>query len=361
MIRTMQNATAATHGYETENLLTAKFDLALQNYSEAEGYAFYQQLIERIESLPGVQRASLAANVQLQQSGGGSLVVADNNLQFHSRSNIISPGYLDTMGIPLLQGRHITEQDAVQSPRVAVVSDAFADYAWPNANPIGRTFRVEDRGVFYPIEVIGVVKDTKGKDLFDNAPKMAYFPMAQKYDGRMTLHVRTATKPEVLLSAIQQEVRALDPKLPIYDIRTLEQYLSDALWKRGFLSALMGGFGLLALLLATLGLYSVLSYNVVQCTREIGIRMALGARINDVLLLVMGQGIKLIALGIALGLAGAFATTQGLKKFLFGVTATDPLTFILVSLLLASVALLACYLPARRAAKVDPMIALKYE
>jgi putative ABC transport system permease protein len=222
---------------------------------------------------------------------------------------------------------------------------------------------VKDHGDLYPIEVevIGVVRDVKGKEFFDNAPKMAYFPIAQKYYGRMTLHVRTATKPELLLSAIQQEVCALDPTLPIYDIRTLEQYLSDALWKRGFLSALMGGFGLLALLLTTIGLYSVLSYNVVQCTREIGVRMALGARINDVLWVVMGQGIKLIALGITLGLAGTFATTRVLKKFLFGVTATDPLTFILVSLLLASVALLACYLPARRAAKVDPMVALRHE
>jgi predicted permease len=138
LIRTLQNATGTTHGYVTENLLTAKFDLALQNYSEAEGQAFYQQLVERIESLPGVQRASLAASVPLQQSGSGGLVVADNNLEFHSRSNIISSGYLDTMGIPLLQGRLITEQDAVQSPRVGIVSEAFAGHAWPNANPIGR-------------------------------------------------------------------------------------------------------------------------------------------------------------------------------------------------------------------------------
>jgi putative ABC transport system permease protein len=188
-----------------------------------------------------------------------------------------------------------------------------------------------------------------------------FFPLAQKYNGKMTLHVRTAMKPELLISSVEQEIRVLDPRLPMYDIRTLEQYLSDALWNKRFLSSLIGGCGLLALVLANLGLYGVLSYNVVQRTQEIGIRMALGARTSDVLRVVIGQGIKLISIGITLGLAGAFATTQVLKSYLFGVTATDPLTFILISLLLASVALLACYLPARRATKVDPIVALKCE
>jgi putative ABC transport system permease protein len=275
--------------------------------------------------------------------------------------NIITPSYLDTMGIPLLRGRGINEHDIAQSRRVAIINETFASHAWPSDNPIGKIFNWEDPADHYPVEVVGVLRDVKGRNLTDPAPKTVFFPLAQKYNGMMTLHVRTAMKPELLISSVQQEIRALDPKLPMYDIRTLEQYLSDALWNKRFLSSLIGGCGLLALVLATLGLYGVLSYNVVQRTQEIGIRMALGARTNNVLREVIGQGIKLISIGIALGLAGTFATTRVLKGFLYGVTATDPLTFILISLLLASVALLACYLPARRATKVDPMVALKCE
>jgi putative ABC transport system permease protein len=360
-IRTLQNVQALSLGFTTENLLTAKVDLSLQNYSEAQGYQFYKQLIERIKGLPGVQGASLAAIVPLQRKGIGGSVVVNKQPQFYSSLNIITPGYLDTMGIQLLLGRGINEHDVVQSPRVAIINETFARNAWPSDNPIGKIFNWKDRAGDYPVEVVGVVRDVKGRNLTEPTPNTVFFPLAQKYNGMMTLHVRTPMKPELLISSVQQEIRVLDPKLPMYDIQTLEQYLSDALWKKRFLSSLIGGCGLLALVLANLGLYGILSYNVVQRTQEIGIRMALGARTNDVLREVIGQGIKLISIGITLGLVGTFATTQVLKSFLFGVTATDPLTFILISLLLASVALLACYLPARRATKVDPMVALKCE
>src|SRR6266540_167171 len=360
-IRALHNVQALSLGFTTENLLTAKFDLSLQNYSEAQGYEFYKQLIERIKGQPGVQGASLAAIVPLQRKGMGGSVVVNNHPQFHSNSNIITPSYLDTMGIPLLLGRGITEHDVAQSRQVAIINETFARTAWPSENPIGKIFNWKGRADYYPVEVVGVVRDIKWRNLINPASSWVFFPLAQKYNGVMTLHVRTAMKPELLISSVQQEIRGLDPRLPMYDIQTLEKYLSDALWNSRFLSSLIGGCGLLALVLANLGLYGVLSYNVVQRTQEIGIRMALGARTTDVLREVIGQGIKLISIGITLGLAGTFATTQILKSFLFGVTATDPLTFIIISLLLGGVALLACYLPARRAAKVDPMVALRYD
>jgi predicted permease len=360
-VRTLHNAQAINVGFVTENLLTAKLDLARQNYREAQGRAFYQQLLERLGSLPGVEAASLAVTVPLGGGSYGNNVGIDGQRDFNMRYNIITPNYLDTLGIPLLLGRRFTEADNAASPRVAIINETFARHDLPNENPVGKTFKWKDRAGDQPIEVIGVVRDAKGADLFQNAPRGAYFPLAQKYDGAMTLHLRTAVKPEQLLAAVQQAIRALDPKLPLFNVKTLEQYRRDALFEKRLQAALIGGFGLLALVLASLGLYGVLSYSVAQRAPEIGIRMALGATTSDVLRLVLGQGSKLIAVGVALGLAGALAATQLLKSVLYGVGPTDPLTFVGIPLLLSAVALIACWIPARRAAKVDPLVALRCE
>ena len=211
------------------------------------------------------------------------------------------------------------------------------------------------------MEVIGVVRDAKGPHLFRDPTCFAYYPLAQKYNGEMTLLLRAVTKPELLIAAVRQEIRTLDPHLPVYNVKTLEQYRRDHLFKERLRAALIGGFGLLALVLASLGLYGVLSYSVAQRTQEIGVRMALGARTGDVLWLVVGDGIRLIAIGGALGLAGAFAAARVLKSMIYGVSPTDPLTFIVIPLLLTFVALLACWIPARRATKVDPLVALRCE
>jgi predicted permease len=358
-VRTLQNAQAINLGFKTENLLTAKLDLGRQNYSEAQGRMFYQRLLERMGGLPGVESVSLAQSVPLQGNSRGNSVVVDKRGQFNIRYDIVTLNYLDTMGIPLLLGRRFNEQDNAQSPRVAIINETFARYAWPNESPVGKFFTWKDRAGDQPIEIIGVARDAKSQDLFRNPPNMAYFPLAQKYDGGMTLFLRASTKPEQLLAAARQEIRALDPKLPVYNVKTLEQYRRDALFDTRIQTVLIVGFGLLALALASLGLYGVLSFSVAQRTREIGVRMALGANRGDVLRLVIAQGFKLISIGVAFGLAGAVVATRVLRSLLYGVSPADPATFIGITALLLLVALLACWIPARRATKVDPMVALR--
>ena len=358
-VRTLQKAYAINVGYDVESVLTAKLDLKRQNYSEAKGREFYQRLLERAASLPGAQAAGLSNNVPLSgltMSGPGFV---DNQPEFYLAFQIVTPGYLDLMGIPLLAGRQFTEQDDARSSRVAIINETFARQGWPNQNPVGKFFK---NGLGDPpVTVIGVVRDAKGAHLFQETTCFAYYPLWQKYKGEMTLHLRAVTKPELLIAAVRQEIRAIDPKLPVYNVKTLEQYRRDHLFNERLRATLIGGFGLLALALASLGLYGVLSYSVAQRTQEIGVRMALGARTGDVLRLVVGDGIRLTAIGLALGLAGAFAAARVLKSMIYGVSPTDPLTFIVITLLLTFVALLACWIPARRATKVDPLVALRCE
>src|SRR5262245_38511598 len=361
-VRTMQEANAINVGFETESVLTARLDLGRQKYSEAQGREFYQRLLERAANLPGAQAAGLTHNLPLSGISMSTGAIVGNQPEFYLGFNIVTPGYLDAMGIPLLAGRQFAEQDDVRSSRVAIINETFARKVWPNQNPVGKFFKYGPVMGDGPVEVIGVVRDAKDNgSLFAETMCATYFPLAQQYKGEMTLLLRAATKPELLIAALRQEIRALDPKLPVYPVKTLEQYRRDYLIDKRFQAALIGGFGLLALALASLGLYGALSYNVAQRTQEIGVRMALGARTGDVLRLVVGQGTRLIAIGLALGLAGAFAAARVLKSLLYGVSATDPLTFFVVASLLTFVALSACWIPARRATKVDPMIALRCE
>jgi predicted permease len=361
-LRTLRNAQAINLGFAYENLLTARLDLGRQGYSEEQGRRFYSQVLERARSMPGVESASLALSVPLQGNSRGTTVSLDNGQEINIRYNIISPDYLNTMSIPLLVGRPFTEQDSAQSPLVAIINESFAHSAWPGDSPIGKYFKWKDRKVEKPVQVIGIARDAKGSNLFASVPgPTAYLPLNQLYDGGMALHLRTYGKPEQLVAAVQSEISAIDKRLPAYDVRTLEQYLDEALNQKQIQAQIIIAFGLLALLLASIGLYGVLAYSVSQRTHEIGIRMALGAERPDVLRLVVGQGMKLVALGLLLGLFGALATTQLLRSLLYGVGPTDPWTFGGVTLLLACVAFLACWLPARRATKVDPMIALRHE
>lgn len=361
-VRSLQKATAIQVGFATENVLTARLDLGRQNYAEAQGRVFYDQLLERMRVLPGVEAASLAASIPLTKSSLGNNIEVVGQPSFNIRYNLVTPAYLDTLGIPLVAGRHFNEQDKAGAARVAIINEALARFAWPNENPVGKTFTWNEHRVGkQTIEVIGVARDTKGHSLFDDVYKTVYLPLAQRYNGGMTLHLRTATKPAQLIAAVQQELRALDAKLPLYSFMTLEDYRRDALSIKRIQALLIGGFGALALVLASLGLYGVLSFSVAGRTPEIGLRMALGASVRDVLWLIVRQGMTLALSGIAIGLVGAFAATRWLRSLLFGVSTTDPLTFVGIVVVLMLVALLACWLPARRAAKVDPLVALRCE
>jgi predicted permease len=358
-VRTLQKAYATSVGFEAENVLTAKVDLRRQHYSEAQGREFYQQLLERAASLPGVQAAELTNNAPWSGLGMSVSATVDNQPTPYLAFQIVTPGYLDMLGIPLLAGRQFSNQDDDRSSRVAIINETFAREGWPNQNPVGKLFKtgLGDE----PVTVIGVMRDIRGGRLLEDTTCAAYFPLAQKYDGGMTLLLRAVTKPELLIAAVRQEIYALNPKLPVYSVKALEQYRRDLLLTERLRAGLIGGFSLLALALASLGLYGVLSYSVAQRTQEIGVRMALGARTGDVLWLVVGDGIRLTAIGLALGLAGAFAAARVLKSMIYGISPTDPLTFIVITLMLTFVALLACWIPARRATKVDPLVALRCE
>ncbi|MGH9755408.1 MAG: FtsX-like permease family protein [Blastocatellia bacterium] len=279
--------------------------------------------------------------------------------------NVVSHSYLETMKIKLLAGRHFNERDDAASPRVAIISETLQRRAWPNENPIGKRFSMGDSidgsGYMPMFEVIGVARDITLRHLFDPAGPAVYFPLLQNYHAGIVLHLRSTANPEQLTAAVRREVGALDLNLPVYRMALLEDHFTAALTPQRLLTQLISGFGLLALALAGAGLYGSLAYSVAQRTQEIGLRIALGARSRDVLKLVVLDGMKLTLLGLIIGLPASYGLTKLMKSYLYGVSLTDPLTFAVISATLLAVALFACYAPARRAASVDPMVALRCE
>jgi predicted permease len=260
----------------------------------------------------------------------------------------------------LVQGREFSEQDNEQAPRVAIVNETFARRFWPNESPLGKRFRFG--GTEAPLlEIVGVAQDGKYAGLNEDPKSFVYRPLWQARLSSSSLIVRAETEPQQLIAAVRRELQELDPRLPIASVKTMTAQLSFALLPARLAASVLGGFGVLALVLAAIGLYGVISYSVARRTRELGIRLALGAQARDILQLVIGQGLRLVLLGVGCGLLAAFGLTRLLKTLLFGVSATDPLIFAGIALLLLVVALFACWLPARRATKVDPMMALRCE
>ncbi len=367
LIRSLVRVLDTTPGFETRNLLTMLVPAGGAKYNEtAQVSAFYTEAIKRLEALPGVEAAGIVSNLPF----GGDMDMSGFHVEEKPRANPaeapsaerygISPAYLRAMGIPLLRGRGFTEQDSANAPFVALINRTAAQRIWPNEDPLGRRIRLG--GINDSLRsIVGIVGDVNHYDLETPPDLQAYVPHAQWTDSYMQLVVRTAAEPGALTGVVRQAIHALDPDVPVYKVSTMRQLLSASVAQRRFTLLLIAVFAAVALLLAAIGLYGVMAYSVTQRTPEIGIRLALGAQSADVLRLVVGQGLKLVALGVALGLVAALALTQLMKTLLFGVSATDPLTFTVIALLLTFVALLACWIPARRATKVDPMIALRCE
>jgi putative ABC transport system permease protein len=266
------------------------------------------------------------------------------------------------MGSPITRGRDFNEQDRKEAPGVVIINESFARRHWPGEDPLGKQITVHDGYFDGPREIVGIVRDFKQYEWTVEPIAEMYLPHYQSAEPRyMTLVVKSASDPMGLVAAVQSEVWNIDKNLPVSQIMSMEQAISDSVGQQRFNMLLLGIFAGLAMILAAIGIYGVMSYSVTQRTHEIGIRMALGASYSDVLWMIVKQGITLTAIGVSLGIAGAFILTRLMSSLLYGVSATDPITFIVIPLLLTGVALGACFVPARRATKVDPMVALRYE
>ncbi|MBO0858119.1 MAG: FtsX-like permease family protein [Chloracidobacterium sp.] len=363
-IRSLQNARTIDPGFKVEGALLATLDPGLLRYGKEQGREFYRQAVERVEALPGVERASLMNIVPIGLRFAQQDVFAEmrNGLRTEVTTgfNTVGPRYFQTMGIRIVRGREFTSQDRAGAQSVVMVNETLAWRLWPGEDPIGKRLRVG--GESEPeAEVIGVAGDGKYATLGEKARPYLYQPLLQSYASKMTLVVRTTGNSEALSAAIRERIQSLAPNLPVSQITTLSEQVAFALFPARLGAALLGAFGLLALGLAATGIYGVIVYSVSQRAQEFGIRMALGAGGADVRRLVMREGLKVVLIGIAAGLALSLAAARLTAGFLYGVGANDPLTFVGVPALLTAVALLACYLPARRATKVDPMVALRCE
>ncbi|HWS87818.1 MAG TPA: ABC transporter permease [Pyrinomonadaceae bacterium] len=369
LVKSVVRLRAVDAGFDTSNLLTMNLALPSSRYKDgAAQAAFFERLARQIESLPGVEGAAFTSVLPLGGNfDGRALAVEENPVPRGQEATVdlyvATPGYLRAMRIPLVEGRAFDEHDAADKSPVALVNETAARKLWPGRSPLGRRIKFpgSERNPQPWRTVVGVVRDVKQYGLDREDVMQMYLPEAQYPTSFMALVVRSKTDPSALTAAVRREVAAADKELAVFNVATMDQLLADSVALRRFSMLLLGVFAAVAVALAGVGIYGVISYTVAQRTREIGVRIALGARPRDVLRLVLGRGLGLAGLGIALGLAGGLAVTQVISSLLYGVGARDPLTFAAVAGLLSFIALAACLAPARRATKVDPMVALRYE
>ena len=369
MIQSFLRLQRVNIGLDAKNVLTTSFSLPQAKYREPEQRAtFFKQLIERVRALPGVEAVSATATVPLSGGGWGRsltiegypvLPVGQAPMIQHT---VVTPGYFRTMGIPLLSGRDFADADTKDVPGVTIVDERLARQYWPNENPVGKRIRFgppEDNEPWHT--VIGVVGTVRHQRMQEDTRQSVYLPHLQIPVSGLSIVTRTSSDPIELAGAIRREAAQLDPDIPVSKIMTMEEVVARSIWQPRLYAMLFAVFAGGTLMLALIGIYGVMAFLVQTRTHEIGVRMALGATARDVFKLIVGRGMKLTAFGVVIGVGGAVALTRLMHGLLFNTSATDPVTFILISILLSVAAFLACYIPARRAAKVDPLVALRYE
>jgi predicted permease len=361
-IRSFRAVQKVDPGFNPDHVFIASFSLFPAGYNSDTGTEFYRQLLTKLEALPGVESASLADWVPLGYTTDSTTVNPEGYVpQPHESMDIadadVGPSYLHAMKIPVVSGRDFTSQDTPTSQRVAIVNQAFVQRYWPSEDGVGK--RVHVNGEWATI--VGVTRTGSYYSLRDGALPFIYMPILQNYSNTATVHLRVAGNPLSYAGAVEKAVHDLNANMPVFDETTLKSRVQVASTGQRVAGTFVGAFGLLALILAAVGIYGVIAYTTRQRTREIGIRMALGAQSVDVFRLVLSNGLRLIVTGLTIGLALSLMLTRFLRTILFGVGATDAITFVAVAILLTSVALLACYIPARRAMRVDPMVALRYQ
>jgi putative ABC transport system permease protein len=366
MIKSLRKLVEVDPGFDAGSLLTLEYRLPRNKYPEGkQQWEFHRQVVERVRSLPGVRSAALVRGLPFSGNGGSTNFVIPgrpeppSGMEPRAQVNLVDSHYFDTLRIPLLKGRAFNEQDHADSTLVAVVNQSMLERFWPDEDPTGKQIRSLPDG--RTITVIGVVGDVKQYGLDDPKVPQIYGLYAQSPIIFATLAIRTEGDPMSMAGAVRDAVWSVDRDQPMWKVRTMESLLENSVGQRRFILFLLGGFSALALLLAAVGIYGVISYLVTQRTHEIGVRMALGAERKDIMKMVLGQGMALTLVGVAAGLGASFALTRFLTSLLFSVSPTDLSTFTVVPLVLVSVAVVACFIPARRATKVDPMVALRYE
>jgi predicted permease len=373
LMKSFHQLTAISPGFDPQGVLTAQIALPLDQYQSMDQQrAFFSQLAPRLQALPGVVSAGVTANIPLR---GNSMIMV---VQIEGRPpadftsanipttslNAVSPGYFAALRVPLLEGRYLDERDGLDAPNAVVVNQAFVRQYFPKEDPIGRTFTAgmgPATGGPQKWAIVGVIGDTKQQGLASDVMPEATASALQWPRFMMSLVLRASVNPSSLVSAVRKQVSDLDKNLPVYGVQTMDEVLSAEVASQRFNAVALAGFAGLALLLAGVGVYGVMAYAVSQRTHEMGVRIALGAGPGRVLRMVMNQGLRLALIGIVLGLAASFALTRLLTGLLFGVRASDPATFVIVTITLLAVTIAACWIPARRATRVDPMVALRYE
>jgi predicted permease len=362
-VRSLREAYKADPGFDPHGVLLASFDPFLSGYDESRGREFYRRLVEHVSALPGIESATLARRLPLTDGGiafaavtiGGYAPAKDEDMRLNYET--VGPHYFQTMRIPFVHGRDFDERDQEDAPGVAIINETMARRYWPRGDALGRRLKLTKDW----LEIVGIAKDVKNRSLSEGPRPFLYLPLLQDYRSNMILGARTAIEPEKMFQSVRADVAALDPEMPMFDAKTLEEHIGISLFFRRMAAMLLSIFGVLALSLSAIGLYGVMAYSVSQRTRELGIRISVGAERRDIYKLILGQGLALSIVGLLGGLVVALAVTRLTAKLLYGVSATDPVTFIVIALLLLCVTLLACYFPARRATRVDPMIALRFE